>query len=82
MLDELGTAIEAKDQATLLRFTRTLKSELRYFGAAPAIEIAERLERSAQNGDAQDTRKLFTLLQEQIDQIQSAMRLAADQKTH
>ena len=47
-LTQLQAALEAEDAATLLRLSHALKSTLSMFGAAPAVLLAQQLERCAE----------------------------------
>ena len=74
LLESLRAAITARDRVQLRTVAHTLKGSVRYFGAAPVVSAAVRLEELAPAGQWSEIATLDASLQEHLALLLAALR--------
>ena len=69
----LRDTVERSEPAVLFRAAHTLKSSLRYFGAAQAYDYAYRLECLGRQGDLSSAAAILTSLEQEIRRVLAAL---------
>jgi len=73
MLDQLREAIATGDTPSLRRIAHTLKGNAGTLGAAPAYQIAERLEQIGQRGDLTGAKQQCDDLESALEELRTAL---------
>jgi CheY-like chemotaxis protein len=74
-LVKLHKALDGGDLKTVLHVAHSLKGTLAMFGARPASELAFRMERQADTGEAGDIAETTQALNREVNQLLAALRL-------
>jgi CheY-like chemotaxis protein len=77
-MDEIRSAIAAREATKLRRAAHTLKGAVGSFGAPAAFEAALKLETMGQQGNLGDAERTFGELSEQVERLQPALLTLAE----
>lgn len=78
LLEQIHTAIAQGHAADLQRAAHTLKGSARVLGAAPAAEVAARLEQMGHAGQVAEARGACRTLEAEIDRLMAALNRRSD----